>query len=178
MRSLVREPPVSKSVEQAFGRRRVSCRIYASRSGGMADAADSKSVGRKAVWVRLPPPAPIFSSIAPIFAVAFVLVKPKSLLLSACGMHRHYGVEQYLPVPNHKRVRALHGARLAWVRHPMLVTHIAICSHLHFVNRRRRVGIGSAVSASKETLEHSAKRLFSLNRLLRSDKDGVIGVVA
>ena len=26
----------------------------------MADAADSKSVGRKAVWVRLPPPAPIF----------------------------------------------------------------------------------------------------------------------
>ena len=25
----------------------------------MADAADSKSVGRKAVWVRLPPPAPI-----------------------------------------------------------------------------------------------------------------------
>ena len=24
----------------------------------MADAADSKSVGRKAVWVRLPPPAP------------------------------------------------------------------------------------------------------------------------
>jgi hypothetical protein len=23
----------------------------------MADAADSKSVGRKAVWVRLPPPA-------------------------------------------------------------------------------------------------------------------------
>ena len=30
------------------------------RSGGMADAADSKSVGRKAVWVRLPPPAPHF----------------------------------------------------------------------------------------------------------------------
>ena len=27
----------------------------------MADAADSKSVGRKAVWVRLPPPAPFFS---------------------------------------------------------------------------------------------------------------------
>ena len=27
----------------------------------MADAADSKSVGRKAVWVRLPPPAPILS---------------------------------------------------------------------------------------------------------------------
>jgi hypothetical protein len=26
----------------------------------MADAADSKSVGRKAVWVRLPPPAPLF----------------------------------------------------------------------------------------------------------------------
>jgi len=26
----------------------------------MADAADSKSVGRKAVWVRLPPPAPNF----------------------------------------------------------------------------------------------------------------------
>jgi ketosteroid isomerase-like protein len=26
----------------------------------MADAADSKSVGRKAVWVRLPPPAPFF----------------------------------------------------------------------------------------------------------------------
>ena len=26
----------------------------------MADAADSKSVGRKAVWVRLPPPAPYF----------------------------------------------------------------------------------------------------------------------
>jgi ketosteroid isomerase-like protein len=26
----------------------------------MADAADSKSVGRKAVWVRLPPPAPSF----------------------------------------------------------------------------------------------------------------------
>jgi hypothetical protein len=25
----------------------------------MADAADSKSVGRKAVWVRLPPPAPL-----------------------------------------------------------------------------------------------------------------------
>ncbi len=30
------------------------------RSGGMADAADSKSVGRKAVWVRLPPAAPYF----------------------------------------------------------------------------------------------------------------------
>src|ERR1700752_1543736 len=28
------------------------------RSGGMADAADSKSVARKGVWVRLPPPAP------------------------------------------------------------------------------------------------------------------------
>jgi hypothetical protein len=27
----------------------------------MADATDSKSVGRKAVWVRLPPPAPTFS---------------------------------------------------------------------------------------------------------------------
>ena len=26
----------------------------------MADAADSKSVGRKAVWVRLPPPAYFF----------------------------------------------------------------------------------------------------------------------
>ena len=26
----------------------------------MADAADSKSAGRKAVWVRLPPPVPIF----------------------------------------------------------------------------------------------------------------------
>ena len=25
----------------------------------MADAADSKSVARKGVWVRLPPPAPI-----------------------------------------------------------------------------------------------------------------------
>src|SRR5689334_11129298 len=43
---------------QAFGKRLTSCRIVASRSGGMADAADSKSVGRKAVWVRLPPPAP------------------------------------------------------------------------------------------------------------------------
>ena len=29
------------------------------RSGGMADAADSKSVARKGVWVRLPPPAPL-----------------------------------------------------------------------------------------------------------------------
>ena len=28
----------------------------------MADAADSKSVGRKAVWVRLPPPALTFSN--------------------------------------------------------------------------------------------------------------------
>ena len=37
-----------------------ACRVEsrARRSGGMADAADSKSVGRKAVWVRLPPPAP------------------------------------------------------------------------------------------------------------------------
>ena len=25
----------------------------------MADAVDSKSIGRKAVWVRLPPPAPV-----------------------------------------------------------------------------------------------------------------------
>ncbi len=33
----------------------------------MADAADSKSVGRKAVWVRLPPPAPEFLS----FCVGF-----------------------------------------------------------------------------------------------------------
>jgi hypothetical protein len=46
--------------EQAFGKHRVSCRILASRSGGMADAADSKSVGRKAVKVRLLSPAPIF----------------------------------------------------------------------------------------------------------------------
>ena len=30
----------------------------------MADAADSKSVGRKAVWVRLPPPAPILTRLA------------------------------------------------------------------------------------------------------------------
>ena len=30
-----------------------------SRSGGMADATDSKSVVRKGVWVRLPPPAPL-----------------------------------------------------------------------------------------------------------------------
>ena len=28
-----------------------------SRSGGMADAADSKSVARKGVWVQVPPPA-------------------------------------------------------------------------------------------------------------------------
>ena len=27
------------------------------RSGGMADAADSKSVARKGVWVQVPPPA-------------------------------------------------------------------------------------------------------------------------
>ena len=32
----------------------------------MADAADSKSVGRKAVWVRLPPPAPWFALSASI----------------------------------------------------------------------------------------------------------------
>ena len=36
------------------------------RSGGMADAADSKSVGRKAVWVRLPPPAPIYALCFPL----------------------------------------------------------------------------------------------------------------
>ena len=34
------------SGEQAFGKRRVSCRILASRSGGMADAADSKFKSR------------------------------------------------------------------------------------------------------------------------------------
>jgi hypothetical protein len=33
----------------------------------MADAADSKSVGRKAVWVRLPPPAPQFFGAAESF---------------------------------------------------------------------------------------------------------------
>jgi hypothetical protein len=32
----------------------------------MADAADSKSVGRKAVWVRLPPPAPIYALCFPL----------------------------------------------------------------------------------------------------------------
>src|SRR4029077_19087313 len=48
--------------EQAFGKRRVSCRILASRSGGMADAADSKSVRRNAVKVRLISPAPICCS--------------------------------------------------------------------------------------------------------------------
>ena len=31
----------------------------------MADAADSKSVGRKAVWVRLPPPAPSLFQLLP-----------------------------------------------------------------------------------------------------------------
>ena len=42
-----------------------ACRVESRtrRSGGMADAADSKSVGRKAVWVRLPPPAPTFSNV-------------------------------------------------------------------------------------------------------------------
>src|SRR5258708_26773107 len=35
--------------------------ILTCRSGGMADAADSKSVARKGVWVRLPPPAPELS---------------------------------------------------------------------------------------------------------------------
>ena len=32
-------------------------RASSSRSGGMADAADSKSVARKGVWVQVPPPA-------------------------------------------------------------------------------------------------------------------------
>src|ERR1700730_7980083 len=56
MRSLDTEGPVSKTLASA------ACRVESRtrRSGGMADAADSKSVGRKAVWVRLPPPAPSF----------------------------------------------------------------------------------------------------------------------
>ena len=32
--------------------------LFKSRSGEMADAADSKSAVREYVWVRLPPPAP------------------------------------------------------------------------------------------------------------------------
>ena len=35
------------------------------RSGGMADAADSKSVARKGVWVRLPPPNILFGQYQP-----------------------------------------------------------------------------------------------------------------
>src|ERR1700674_2841014 len=56
MRSLDMERPPSKAL--ACGACRVESKTR--RSGGMADAADSKSVGRKAVWVRLPPPAPYF----------------------------------------------------------------------------------------------------------------------
>src|ERR1700680_4566120 len=56
MRSVDTERPPSKAL--ACGACRVESRTR--RSGGMADAADSKSVGRKAVWVRLPPPAPCF----------------------------------------------------------------------------------------------------------------------
>src|ERR1700688_2340393 len=53
MRSVDTQCPSSKALACA------ACRVESKtrRSGGMADAADSKSVGRKAVWVRLPPPA-------------------------------------------------------------------------------------------------------------------------
>jgi hypothetical protein len=58
MRSVDTQRPSSKAL--AGGACRVESRTR--RSGGMADAADSKSVGRKAVWVRLPPPALSFSN--------------------------------------------------------------------------------------------------------------------
>src|SRR6266404_1107370 len=41
------------------------------RGGGMADATDLKSVDRKVVWVRLPPPSPLLISLFQSFAVRF-----------------------------------------------------------------------------------------------------------
>jgi hypothetical protein len=43
--------------QTSVGRRRLGESSLGSRSGGMADAADSKSVARKGVWVQVPPPA-------------------------------------------------------------------------------------------------------------------------
>ena len=47
----------------------------------MADAADSKSVARKGVWVRLPPPAPhrIFQQSLHAFTLGAI---PKKTVLS------------------------------------------------------------------------------------------------
>ena len=54
LRSVNRESAPSKALATD------ACRVESRtcRSGEMADALDSKSSGRKAVWVRLPPPAP------------------------------------------------------------------------------------------------------------------------
>lgn len=55
-----------RTVTDAFLRRRGHCWQngprertlgFPGRSGGMADATDSKSVARKGVWVQVPPPA-------------------------------------------------------------------------------------------------------------------------
>ena len=50
----------------------------------MADAADSKSAGRKAVWVRLPPPAPAFDqrdrSHSALFQLRYFAIRASYLL--------------------------------------------------------------------------------------------------
>ena len=42
------------------------------RSGGMADATDSKSVGSDTVWVQVPPSAPKNTKHSIVFGIFFV----------------------------------------------------------------------------------------------------------
>src|SRR5882757_2296728 len=88
LRSVVRERPASKALAS------VACRVEsrASRSGGMADAADSKSVGRKAVWVRLPPPAPFLRLAAGRHAKSIIQILELRRNAGARGCARHFDV--------------------------------------------------------------------------------------
>ena len=61
------------------------------RSGGMADAADSKSATRKGVKVRLLSPAPFIpNDLARLPRTSFTCQNPGACY-SACGSLRHYG---------------------------------------------------------------------------------------
>src|SRR5260221_8283346 len=79
------ERPSGKAL--ACGSRRVESRTR--RSGGMADAADSKSVGRKAVWVRLPPPARNYALCFPLdetHTVSACVLRVVRLAKRDCGI--------------------------------------------------------------------------------------------
>ena len=53
------------------------------------------------------------------------------LFLSSRGVDTHYRVEEYSPVPYNERVCAFDGAGLAGIRHPVLVSDLAVGGDFH-----------------------------------------------